>query len=190
MFLPRMSTGRRGRGRWVPRYGLVRPLVLFRTLPSANLFRSAYGVGGANSPTSLSVRLPHTFPDRSSRSPSWRTVTPLFSLLCGAFVSTTRHIAWLTHTVRLPIHLPSKGNQNSPPHVQYPQCTRCQPPVDRKPTSWLSTFAARSTQVPTLAADHFIVAAKRWSSQRLSGTVACPGWATRIVRSGRVALPG
>ncbi|KAI1789737.1 hypothetical protein LXA43DRAFT_892419, partial [Ganoderma leucocontextum] len=63
-------------------------------------------------------------------------------------------------------------------------------PVDGKPTWWLSTFAARRTQAPTLAANHFIVPAKRWTSQRPSDTVACRGRATRIVRGGRVALQG
>ncbi|KAI1795452.1 hypothetical protein LXA43DRAFT_1091102 [Ganoderma leucocontextum] len=63
-------------------------------------------------------------------------------------------------------------------------------PVDGKPTWWLSTFAARRTQAPTLAANHFTVPAKRWTSQRPSGTVPCRGRATRIVRGGRVALQG
>ncbi|KAI1788569.1 hypothetical protein LXA43DRAFT_633294 [Ganoderma leucocontextum] len=76
-------------------------------------------------------------------------------------------------------------------HHHYPQCiARCQPSVDGKPTRWQSTFAARRTQAPALAANHFTVAAKWRTSQRLSGTVACRGQVTRIVRSGRVALQG
>ena len=49
---------------------------------------------------------------------------------------------------------------------------------------------ARRTQAPTLVVNHFIVPAKRWTSRRLSDTVACRGRATRTVRSGRVALQG
>ena len=63
-------------------------------------------------------------------------------------------------------------------------------PVDRKTTSWLSTFAPRRTQAPTIAANHFTVPANRWLSQRPSDTVACRGRATRIVRSQHVALQG
>ncbi|KAI1788573.1 hypothetical protein LXA43DRAFT_633377 [Ganoderma leucocontextum] len=90
--------------------------------------------------------------------------------LCGACImmETQRHTAWLTH------------------HHH----ARCQPPVDGKPNWWQSTFAARRTQAPALAANHFTVAAKWRTSQRLSGTVACRGRATRIVRSRRVALQG
>ncbi|KAI1787365.1 hypothetical protein LXA43DRAFT_716104 [Ganoderma leucocontextum] len=122
------------------------------------------------------------------------------SCLCGAFaiMASARHTAWLTHHHVSSLFPRSPPRQSLTASTLAPPCTGVSRPVDGKPTWWLSTFAARRTQAPTLAANHFIVPARggranAFRYSRLSGTgdSDCAEWARRTARlSLRLRAPG